>query len=291
MTAAETYLKTERVAKALGVSASTIKRWVDSGTIKAVRTVGKHRLIPMSEALRVARDQGVDAANIEVLGGLGKARLPQIDNRIRDLLYNLLLESKVRQAKVLIQSVYAAGCGAAMLGDDLIRPVMARIGHGWMVGAIDVYQEHEASQIVASAIRELIERSGSVQPEFGPIALGAAGEGDPYVLPSLVAELVLREMGWQVRNLGINLPFRSLAHATIAVRPRLIFTSVSYVQNQDTFVSEYQSFYEAAKSVNAAVIVGGQALSPELRSLLVYASCGDRMAHLAEFAQQFAPAA
>ena len=109
-------------------------------------------------------------------------------------------------------------------------------------------------------------------------------------MPSLVAELVLREMGWQVRNLGINLPFRSLAHATIAVRPRLIFTSVSYVQNQDTFVSEYRSFYEAAKSVNAAVIVGGQALSPELRSLLVYASCGDRMAHLAEFAQRSRPA-
>ena len=64
-----------------------------------------------------------------------------------------------------------------MLGDDLIRPVMARIGHGWMVGAIDVYQEHEASQIVASAIRELIERSGSVQPEFGPIAPGRGWRG------------------------------------------------------------------------------------------------------------------
>ena len=52
------------------------------------------------------------------------------------------------------------------------------------------------------------------------------------------------------------------------------------------FVSEFRSFYEAAKSVNAAVIVGGRALSPELRSRLVYASYGDRMAHLAEFAQR-----
>ena len=109
MIAAETYLKTERVAKALGVSASTIKRWVDSGTIKAVRTVGKAPPDPHVGSSASRRDQGVDAANIEVLGGLGKSRLPQIDNRIRDLLYNLLLESKVRQAKVLIQSVYAAG--------------------------------------------------------------------------------------------------------------------------------------------------------------------------------------
>jgi MerR family transcriptional regulator, light-induced transcriptional regulator len=275
----------------LGVSSSTIKRWVDSGTIKAVRTAGKHRLIPISEALRVARNQGIDAANVEVLGGLGRTRLPQIDNRIRDLLFNLVVKSKVRQAKVLIQSVYAAGCGAAMLGDDLIRPVMERVGHGWMVGALDVYQEHEASQILASAIQELIERAGSAQLESGPIALGAAAEGDPYVLPALLGELVLREMGWQVRNLGINLPLRSLAHATLALRPRLVFASMSFIKDEDAFVNEYQSFYEAVRSANAAVIVGGQALSPELRSRLVYASFGDRMAHLAEFAQRITPAA
>ena len=44
------------------------------------------------------------------------------------------------------------------------------------------------------------------------------------------AELVLRQMGWRVRNLGINLPLSSLAHATIALRPRLIFASVSFVR-------------------------------------------------------------
>ena len=168
MMAAEPYFKTQRVAKALGVSASTIKRWVDSGTIKAVRTAGKHRLIPMSEALRVARDQGVDATNVEVTRWSREARLPQIDRPEPGSALQPLVESKVRQAKVLIQAVYSAGCGAAMLGDDLIRPVMERIGHGWMVGALDVYQEHEASQIVASAIQELIERAATAPTRCQP---------------------------------------------------------------------------------------------------------------------------
>jgi excisionase family DNA binding protein len=291
MTVAEPYLKTQRVAKALGVSASTIKRWVDSGAIKAVRTVGKHRLVPMSEAVRVARDQGVDPSNVELLGRLGGARLPQIDNQTRDLLYDLLVESKVPQTKALIQAVYRAGCGAAALGDDLIRPLMERIGHGWMVGALDVYHEHEASQLVASAIQELIEQTGNVPTDASPIALGAAAERDPYVLPPLLCELVLRESGWRVRNLGVNLPLRSLAHATLALRPRLVFTSVSFIKDENAFVSEYQSFYEAARSVQSAVIVGGRALSTELRSRLIYASYGDRMAHLGEFAQRIAPVA
>jgi hypothetical protein len=97
MTAAEPYCKTELVPKALGVSASAIKRWVDSATIKAARTAGKHRVIRMSNALRVARDEGVDAANVEVLGGLGRARVPQIDDRSRDLLFDLCWSAITRQ--------------------------------------------------------------------------------------------------------------------------------------------------------------------------------------------------
>ena len=50
------HLKTQTVAEALGLSVSTIKRWVDSGSIGAVRTVGGHRLIPRSEAIRMGRD-------------------------------------------------------------------------------------------------------------------------------------------------------------------------------------------------------------------------------------------
>ena len=286
MIAGERYLKTRGVAEALGVSASTIKRWVDAGMIRAVRTVGKHRLIPMSEAVRVAREQGVVAANVQVLAGLGSARRPEIDDRIRELLFNLLRESKGRQARGLIQSVYSAGCGAAMLADELVRPVMERVGHGWMVGSVDVFQEHEATHNIAASLRELIDRATAQEHEAKPVALGAATEGDPYVLSSLLGELLLTEMGWEVHNLGVNLPLRSLANATQLYEPTLIFLSVNYLNDKETFVREYLSFYKVAAARNAAVIVGGQALSPDLRARLVYASFGDRMAHLAEFARR-----
>ena len=64
MISAEPYLRTQRVATALGVSVSTIKRWVDSGTIQAARTVGKHRMIPFSEALRLAKEHGFAEADL-----------------------------------------------------------------------------------------------------------------------------------------------------------------------------------------------------------------------------------
>ena len=57
--AVATHLKTQQVARALGVSVSTIKRWVDTGELGATRTVGKHRLIPVAEAVQFARDRGL----------------------------------------------------------------------------------------------------------------------------------------------------------------------------------------------------------------------------------------
>jgi MerR family transcriptional regulator, light-induced transcriptional regulator len=270
----------------LGVSASTIKRWVDSGTIGAVRTRGKHRLIPMSEALRLARDRGIRPVRIEGLADLGSGRTHEIDDRTRHRLYRLLRDGKVVEAKALILSLHAAGPVAAELADNPIRPAMERIGHGWMVGALDVFQEHEATNAVASCFLELIDRAVGSDENNGPIARGATTEGDPYLLSLLLGELVLREVGYRVPNLGTNLPLRSLSNAILQHRPRLIFLSINCLQHADRFVGEYLSFHQAATAANAAVILGGQALCQELRCRLGYTAFGDRLAHLAEFARR-----
>jgi MerR family transcriptional regulator, light-induced transcriptional regulator len=288
MIAAEPYLKTQRVAEALGISVSTVKRWVDSGMIRAARTVGKHRLIPFSEAVRLAREQGFPETSLEVLAGVAPTGTKVGDPQALALLEKLLREGRAAESRTLIHSLYRGGWDAVSLADDLIRPVMERIGQGWMVGSLDVYEEHEATQIVASALRDLVDRVGR-EKVGSPLALGANTEGDPYVLAGLLGELVLQDLGWEVRNLGCNLPLRSLAHAAVRHRPRLIFISVSYLKDEDQFVREYQSFHVKAAAVGAGVIVGGQALGPDVRSRLTYASHGERMAHLAEFARRLSP--
>ena len=286
MTRPDDHLKTRMVAEALGLSVSTIKRWVDAGTIHAVRTSGRHRLIPRSEAIRMAHELGLDRTDICKINGIPSGDLGTIDEQTCDRLCQVLRDGQVQQAKAQIQSIYLTGRSAVSLADQLIRPVMGRIGHAWMVGAIDVYQEHQASHIVAAAILELIDQVSKECKPTGPVALCSTTEGDPYILSCLLGELVLREMGWDVRNLGVNLPLHSLANATVQYRPKLVLLSINYLRDQDHFIREYLSFYETAAEAHAAVIVGGQALGAELRSRLRYAAFGDRMVHLAEFACQ-----
>ena len=303
MAVSETYLKTRQVADALGVSVSTVQRWVDAGSIEATRTMGKHRRVLLSSVLEFARREGIPVRNL-----LSKTEAPpsevllppspddgpaaEIEGSRVELLADLLRQGRAGEASALIASVLGSEQGAVGLADHLIRPVMERIGHGWMVGRWDVYQEHQASQIAISTLTNLVGRSAARHStESRPLALGAAPEGDPYCLPGLLGELVLREVGWDVRFLGVNLPLRSLAIATRDYRPRLAFLSVSHLVDRVHFLQEYSHFYESATRVGAAIILGGRALDSELRSRLVYASCGERMAHLAEFGRRLLPSA
>ena len=102
MIPAEPYLRTQQVAKELGVSVSTIKRWVDSGAIRAARTVGKHRLIPLSEAVRLAKEQGLPEGRIQGLAGI-------TEDRLVEFLEPLLRDGRALEAIKLIHAFHATG--------------------------------------------------------------------------------------------------------------------------------------------------------------------------------------
>ena len=282
----EALLKTRQVAQALGVSVSTIKRWVDSGELSASKTVGRHRLIPASSVREYARRSGL------TLGELDRARGPKGDRRVvlgdplRSDLEHALRLGRDDEARGLIQAAHQWGGDAAGLADRLIRPVMERIGHGWQFGSLEIYQEHRASQVVGSALGDLIGQARRDRAEPGPLAMGASPEGDLYTLSGQLCELLLIEQGWEVVNLGPNLPLGSLTKAVRAHAPRLVWLSVHHLADPARFLHEYDDFQQAARTMGTAIILGGGALGPALRAQLVATSIGERLTHLAELARQ-----
>jgi len=290
MDTAERLLKTQQVAEALGFSVSTIKRWVDLVILPAIRTEGGHRLIRLGDALRFARQKGLPVRKLEQLAGgaLVMVAAGGIDDGTRAALLEALQTGESGRARAIL---HAAGADAVLLADHLVRPVMEQVGHGWTVGTLDVFQEHQASQVVAGAITELIERSVRSVPTPAPLALGATPEGDHYTLALLLGELALRQAGWDVRNLGSDLPLGSLARAVHTYRPRLVFLSVNHLAGAGRFLRAYLAFHKDAEAAGTAVVVGGRALGPELRARLPYHSFGERLAHLVEFARLLAPPA
>jgi methanogenic corrinoid protein MtbC1 len=117
------------------------------------------------------------------------------------------------------------------------------------------------------------------------VAIGGAPEGDPYFLPTLLAQYVLLDAGWEAVNLGPNTPLASLAEAIKELRPRLIWLSVSFLEGSGAFIENFKNLYRIAERQGVAVAVGGQALKEPLRSAIPYTTHGDGLTHLAAFAR------
>ena len=65
----------------------------------------------------------------------------------------------------------------------------------------------------------------------------------------------------------------------------MLWLSVSYIPDESAFIAGFNRLFEAASKTNTAVVVGGRALTTEIRTRLRYSAFCDTMRHLEEFAK------
>jgi MerR family transcriptional regulator, light-induced transcriptional regulator len=283
------YISTMLAADALGVSISTIKRWVDDGVLPAHRTAGGHRKLLRAEVLALARQGDLPHGD---LTGLSVASIGE-ESLALDSTSTALLAAVLRgdsaEVSALIGRVYHSGVAVETLSDQVIAPVMTKVGHDWETARIEVWQEHRGTQLVAAALYDLKDELGARAERKRPVAIGGAPQGDPYMLATLLAQVVLLDAGWEAVNLGPNTPLASLASAMRELRPRMVWLSVSYLEKSADFLRAYREFYHSAEQMGVAVAVGGQALVEPIRSAMLYTMHGDGLQQLAAFARTLHP--
>jgi methanogenic corrinoid protein MtbC1 len=188
----------------------------------------------------------------------------------------------------MILGRFKAGHGLDAMLDRLVAPAMAEVGRRWALGKVDVYEEHLATLRAWSL---LVELRGllPIPAESAPMALGGAPEGDPYLLPTLMAELTLVEMGWRTINLGPDTPAESFLQAMDRYRPHLVWLSITSLSPRPGFFDGYPRLFEAAESRGIRVALGGQGLTARLQDRLVASAFGTRLAHLKAFARTLVP--
>lgn len=283
------YISTMQAASALGVSISTVKRWVDDGILPAHRTAGGHRKLLRAEVLALAR-QGVFPTGD--LAGLSVASTGDQPADLESILASVLaavLAGAGTEIRAIIRRAYRSGISIETLADRVIAPVMARVGHEWETDRIDVWQEHRSTQLCTAALYDLKDQLEARAEQPRPVAIGGAPEGDPYLLATLLAELSLLDAGWAAVNLGPNTPLDSLTEAMRKLRPRLVWLSVTHLESTPAFLRQYRELYRAAEQNGVAIAVGGQALVDSIRSAMPYTTYGDGLTHLAAFARTLHP--
>lgn len=279
------YVSTALVATALGVSVSTVKRWVDEGYLPAHKTAGGHRKILLGDVLRLVHSRNLPHVNLQLLAEARKAAPLDFETLARQVQDSLRLGDATKSLALLLDA-YQSGRTIAELGDLVVAPAMEAIGRDWETGQCDVLHEHRGTQTCLAALHGLQQAIEPANDSTRPRAVGGCVEGDHYQIPSLLVQLTLQDLGWEAINIGPNLPIASFRRALSELRPALLWMSFSHLADRERLKAEYVELSRAARRQKTMVALGGQALSPELRARLPADLHAAHLAQLVELASQ-----
>ncbi|HOW18813.1 MAG TPA: helix-turn-helix domain-containing protein, partial [Phycisphaerae bacterium] len=116
-------LTPRQVARSIGVSEASLKRWCDKGAIPSIRTAGGHRRLPISGVVQFLRRTGYPVVQPEVLG------LPSTTGRGKETIERARLQMRLaletgdeQQVARLVFDLYLAGHSACDVCDQVIAP-------------------------------------------------------------------------------------------------------------------------------------------------------------------------
>jgi len=244
-------LTLQEVADLLGVHYMTVYRYVRLGLLEADKVAGTWQVTPA--ALAELRDRSVVAPASPVRG---RRRAPWAER-----LEHRLVAGDARGSWSVIEAALAAGAELDEVYLDIVAPALATIGQRWAEGALDVGVEHRASVITARLLGLLGPRFQRRGRSRGTVVVGAPA-GEHHALPVALLADVVRGRGWDVSDLGADVPAGSFARtAAASERLRMVGVSVSTPESMRAGEETIATLRGALNGV--PILAGGHAVVDE----------------------------
>lgn len=257
-TARVDHVSPRELAAAIGMSESSLRRWVDQGDIHLTRTVGGHRRIPISEAIQLIRTLRADIVRPEILGIDPKhLHAGRSSAGLTEQLQSALLAGQAALASALLTGAYLGGQSMAELADGPILVAMQHIGALWEHDPRGILIEHRATAIcvnIISTLKTMIPQ----RSDKAPLAVGCAPSGDPYMLGSMLASAVLAEVGFRDSDFGANTPLDMLAREAIDRKAKIVWLSISASNPVATLRSGVERLAKELAQAKIELVIGGR---------------------------------
>jgi methanogenic corrinoid protein MtbC1 len=176
----------------------------------------------------------------------------------------VLEEGHATAAIGLMQWLFASGMNIAEMCDGPIVSALRQIGERWPHDKRAIFVEHRATILCGRALNQL-RLSIAGPDEEAPKAIGGSMSGDMFLLPTLMASLVLHDAGFNETNLGPNTPLDVMTDAVVDEKPDLIWLSISEPLRSNTQRAEVVKLAEVARENKTKFIIGGR-YAPDLLS-------------------------
>lgn len=215
------------LAKLLKVNPSTIKRWIDKKLLEAEKTPGGHRRIS-TECLATFVSKQKKLANSSYV----ISRLNQ-ENALRKKLdweeyYFFLYSNTSLSSKNLLEEQFLRGVPLLEIIENIILPVLIKVGASWKAGRLSIYDEHRMTFLLRSDLLRLDRMLPPLSQKKSSTAVLACVEDENHEIPIFLLHLLLKQKGWRTIILGINTPAEEAAKAVKKNNAQLLCLAKSF---------------------------------------------------------------
>ncbi len=140
--------------------------------------------------------------------------------------------------------------------ENLVVPLVYKLGELWHEGIIRVANEHLATAVIRSFLASLIDQN---EPdENAPILISATPRGQDHELGAMIVGVTAAPLGWKVIYLGPNLPVEEIAAVADSLEAKVIALSIVYPGDDQQLKLDLQNLKRILPQ-NTSVIIGGRA--------------------------------
>ena len=248
------------VAAELDLHYMTVYRYVRLGYLPAYKEGGSWRV------LRSDVDQLREAP--PAAAGRGSS-----STRWDERLFQRLLAADQSGSWKVIEAAQASGMSVLDVYTKVIVPALRQIGEGWHRGQVTIAEEHAATQLATRIVSRLSARISRRGVSKGTVVIGTTAT-DLHTLPVMIAADLIRNEGFDVLDLGSNLPADTFAEI-VAKQQRLVAVGISVTATGQA--EEIAATIAALRSrVDVPIILGGSAIDGEQHAKLLGADFGSR---------------
>lgn len=215
--------------------------------------------IPAAEASAVAKVLGAarSALSLDEFPVIyGQNRYPE--HPMTDQYGLSILQGRHNAAMSLMTEAMNNGSSLTQASVHLVQPALYQVGNLWQNNQITVSQEHLATAISQNVLARAYLQA-SFAPSVGKTAMFACVEGNHHSVGLQILADGFETEGWDVLNMGANLPMKDLVHNVDTKRPDLLALSISLPNHITTARLTIEMLHAEMGSACPEVWVGGLA--------------------------------
>jgi methanogenic corrinoid protein MtbC1 len=142
-----------------------------------------------------------------------------------------------------------------VLLNQLIVPLVWKIGDLWAKGSLKIVNENLATSVLKSFLWDILRSSQA--PSSAPKIIVATPVSQWHEIGALIAAVAATNSGWESFYFGPNLPAEEIAAAAEKIQPRIVALSIVYAVDNNRLIRDIKKLHQYLSN-GVKLIVGGR---------------------------------